>query len=157
MANLSLTAKDIMTEDVISVHPETSVLEAHKIFSNRFFNGLPVVDDENRLVGILTEYDLLAQGSTVEGFLSESSEDKEAYERFREALERLRETKVSEIMNTDPITFKEESTAQEIVKAFVEHHRVNPIPVIDKDRRVVGIVSRYDALVLFYVSPENEN
>jgi CBS domain-containing protein len=57
-------------------------------------------------------------------------------------------------MNNDPITFFENSTAKEIVKAFVEHHRVNPIPVVDKDRKVVGIVSRYDALMLFYVAPQ---
>jgi CBS domain-containing protein len=146
-----------MTKDVVSVTPQASVLEAHKILSSHFFTGLPVVDGENRLVGILTEYDLLAQGSTIVGVLSESSEDKEAYEQFRGALERLRETKISEIMNTDPIVFNEESTAQEIVRAFVEHHRVNPIPVVDKDRKVVGIVSRYDALVLFYVSPQDKN
>lgn len=154
MPSLSLTAKDIMTKDVISVRPSASVFEAHKILSRHFFNGLPIVDEQNHLVGILTEYDLLAQGSTIEGFLSDSPEDKEVYEKFQEGLKRVRETKVSEVMNTDPITFSEESTAQEIVKAFVEHHRVNPIPVVDKENKVVGIVSRYDALVLFYVAPD---
>ena len=142
-----------MTKEVIFVHPETSVFEAHKILSSHYFNGLPVVDDESRLLGILTEYDLLVKGSTIESFFSEVP-GKELYERFSEEIEKLRKTTVGEVMNTDPITFSEDATAQEIVKAFVEHHRVNPIPVIDKDRKVVGIVSRYDALVLFYVTPQ---
>lgn len=153
MANSSLTVKDIMTKEVISVHPDTSVFDAHKILSSRYFNGLPVVDDENRVVGILTEYDLLVKNSGVESLLSEFS-GKELFERLRDGIEKLKTTQVKEVMNKDPITLSPDATAQEMVKAFVEHHRVNPIPVIDLDRKLIGIVSRYDALVLFYVKPE---
>jgi len=150
----ALSVKDIMTKEVVSVSPETSVFEAHKIISSHYFNGVPVVDSENKLVGIITEYDLLAQGSSIEGFFNETWEDKETYERFREAMEKLKKTKVAEIMNKEPITLFEDASAQETVKAFVEHHRVNPIPVVDKEKKVIGVVSRYDALMLFYVSPQ---
>jgi len=153
MTGPALTVKDIMTTDVISVHPETSVFEAHKILSSHYFNGLPVVDEENRLMGILTEYDLLVKSSTVESFFAELS-GKELFERLQEGIEKLKNTTVREVMNPDPITLSEDVMAAEMVKAFVEHHRVNPIPVVDKDQKIVGIVSRYDALVLFYVKPQ---
>jgi len=153
MTASSLTVKDIMTKEVVSVRPETSVFEAHKIISSNYFNGLPVIDDENRLLGIITEYDLLVKSFTLESFFSELS-GTELFERLQEGIEKLKNTTVEEVMNKDPITLSADATAKEMVRAFVEHHRVNPIPVVDKDSRVVGIVSRYDALVLFYVNPE---
>ena len=59
------TVKDIMTSDVVSVHPDASILEAHELIAQHNFDGLPVVDREHHLVGILTEYDLLVKGSSL--------------------------------------------------------------------------------------------
>ena len=57
--------KDIMTKRVISVSPETPVVEAAKIITEHNFVGLPVIDASNHLVGILTEYDLITRTSSL--------------------------------------------------------------------------------------------
>ena len=60
-----IKAKDIMTREVVSVHPDTSLLDAAKLIAEYNFDGVPVVDNENRLVGIVTEYDLINKTSAV--------------------------------------------------------------------------------------------
>ena len=59
------TVSSMMTKKVISVHPETPLIEATNILLKDNFSGLPVVDNENHLVGIVTEYDLVIKGSSV--------------------------------------------------------------------------------------------
>ncbi|MDR7591166.1 MAG: CBS domain-containing protein, partial [Armatimonadota bacterium] len=54
-----LRAKDVMTAPAVTVRPDTPVVEAARIMARRRISGLPVVDEEGRLVGIVTEADLL--------------------------------------------------------------------------------------------------
>ena len=58
-----LTVKDIMTREVVSVKPETPLQEAAEVLAYHGFDGVPVVDEANKPVGILTEYDLLSKGN----------------------------------------------------------------------------------------------
>ena len=53
-----------MTKNVVSVTPETSLMEAANVLYKGGFNGAPVVDGKNRLIGILTEYDLIQKGTS---------------------------------------------------------------------------------------------
>ena len=61
----SPTVQSIMTRDVVSVKPDTPLQEAAEVLARHGFNGMPVVDEENKLVGIITEYDLVAKGSAI--------------------------------------------------------------------------------------------
>ena len=54
--------------------------------------------------------------------------------------------RVADVMNANPLTLSEDTTYQDALTSFRNHHRVNPIPIIDKERRVVGVISRYDML-----------
>ena len=145
------TVKDIMTFEVVSVRPEIPLQEAADILARRGFDGVPVVDEENKLVGILTEYDLISKGSAVHlptfqkiiQNLGVYAKDKD---RFNKDFETLSSLKVKDVMNSDPLTLSEDTTYEEAVTAFRDHHRVNPIPIIDKNREVVGVVSRFDVL-----------
>ena len=65
MDNTSFAVKDIMTKDVTSVHPEISLFDAHEIIVRSNFDGVPVVDAEGRVIGILTEYDMLSKASVM--------------------------------------------------------------------------------------------
>ena len=140
-----------MTKDVISVHPETPLIEAAKIIAAHNFDGVPVVDEGSKLVGILTEYDLISKNSAVHlptfQFIFQNlkvfGQDRS---RFQKEVEEVANLRVKDVMNTDPLTLSEDATYEEAVAAFRDHHRVNPIPVIDKDRKVIGVVSRFDVL-----------
>lgn len=142
-----------MTTDVVSVVPETPVLEAHRTLAEHRFDGVPVVDRSNRLVGILTEYDLIAKGSaihipTFQKILSEISVYKKDRGEFTATADEITRLTVRDVMNPEPLTLHQNAPLNEVVIAFRDHHRVNPIPVIDDERRVVGVVSRYDVLKL---------
>ncbi len=150
----SPSVKDIMTREVISVRPETSVLEAHELIAKHNFDGVPVVDHEKRLVGILTEYDLVSKGSaihlpTFQLILQNLKVFRRDRQHFEHEIQSISSLTVKDVMNSDPLTLPEDATFEQAVMAFRNHHRVNPIPVIDRDRRVVGVVSRYDVLKLF--------
>ena len=151
----SKTVKDIMTKEVIMVSSETSLFDAAKVLYKNRFNGLPVVDKDNVLVGILTEYDLLNIDSmihipTLQNILGQINlENTEVKKEF----ETIAILKVGGVMNNDPLTLLDSATLEETVATFVEHHRVNPIPVIDFKRKVIGIVSRSDLIKFFTAFP----
>lgn len=145
--------RDIMTKKVISVSPDTSIFNAAKIISEHNFDGLPVIDNDNRLVGIITEYDLITRTSTVntsflQKILSEIGAKKEdsIKDVLEDSKEEISSMKVSDIMNKNPLTLREDVNFEEVIAAFIAHHRVNPIPIVDNENRVVGIVSRFDVL-----------
>lgn len=148
------TVQDVMTRDVISVHPDTLVLEVHDTLAKHNFDGIPVVDAENRLVGILTEYDLIVKGSslhlpTFQKLLAELSVYRKDRSQFQNEVAELQALKVKDVMNADPLTLPDTASLEQVIASFRDHHRVNPIPVIDAQDKVVGVVSRYDVLKLF--------
>lgn len=148
------TVQDIMVREVIAVRPETPVIEAYEVLSRHNFDGVPVVDHENRLVGILTEYDLIVKGSslhlpTFQKILSELPVYRKDRSQFRDEVSELQNLTVQDMMNPDPLTLPDDASFEKVIAEFRDHHRVNPIPVIDKDRKVVGVVSRYDVLKIF--------
>ena len=97
-----------------------------KIVNANNYNGIPVVDKIGILVGILTKYDLIVK--------KESIRD---------------DTKVKDVMNNDPLVLMENMTVDDAIRAFSEHHKVDPIPVVTMDRKVIGIITRYDMVKLF--------
>lgn len=147
----SSTIKGIMTSEVVSVRPGTPLQEAAEILAHHGFDGVPVVGEDNTLVGILTEYDLVSKGSaihlpTFQKIIQNFGVYSKDKDRFNKEFEALSSLKVKDVMNDDPLTLSEDATYEEAVRAFKDHHRVNPIPVINQDQKVVGVVSRYDVL-----------
>ena len=146
-------AKDIMTREVISVHPDTNLLDVAKILAEHNFDGIPVVDGDNKVVGIVTEYDLINKTSavhlpTLQVVLRNLPQFKAEESHFQEEILSL---KVSDIMNKNPLTMNPDMPYDEVIKLFKDHHRVNPIPVVDKDQKIIGVISRFDVLRPFHV------
>ncbi|MHB9036457.1 MAG: CBS domain-containing protein [Armatimonadota bacterium] len=144
---LSLSAKDIMTHDVVTIRKGSSVDEALRLMACNNISGLPVVDSEGYLVGIITESDLLLKGQI-------SLPDAQAHSNgifaphpdgVEEAYRRSHETLVEDAMTRKVLAFMEDSIASDIAREMIEH-AVNRVPII-KDRKVVGIVSRRDIIL----------
>lgn len=142
--------KDIMTKKAISVSPDTLVTDATKIITEHNFDGLPVIDQDNRLVGILTEYDLITKTSTVNvSLLQQILSD--IYSQKKENAQQIGAGSISsltvkDVMNKQPLALKENATFEEAIETFRAHHRVNPIPILDNNNKVVGVISRSDVL-----------
>lgn len=151
--SIIVLAKDIMTKEVVSVHPDTNLLDVAKILAEHNFDGVPVIDNDKKVVGIVTEYDLINKTSavhlpTLQVVLRNLPQFKEEESHFQEEILSL---KVSDIMNKDPLTIEADLPYDEIIKLFKEHHKVNPIPVVDKEHKIIGVISRFDVLRPFHV------
>ncbi len=156
MDNIPLTVKDIMTKNVTSVHQEISLFDAHEIMVRSNFDGVPVVDAQGHVIGILTEYDMISKASvmhlpTLQKLIThfQSFIDQGGFAEFRKELKELQDLTVLSIMNRDPLMLPADTTFETVVETFFKHHRVNPIPIVDDKGVLVGIVSRYDILKIF--------
>jgi len=149
----AVSVKDIMTKsiDVISVFPETPLIEAAQLISKHNFDGIPVVDRDNKLMGLLTEYDLISKSTSIhlptfQLILKNLQVFRTNQSQFRKEIDMLSSLKVGDVMNNEPLTLADTATYEKALSAFIEHHRVNPIPVVNNSFRVVGVISRYDIL-----------
>ena len=145
------TVLDIMTRNAICVRDDMQLLDAYHVLARHRFAGVPVVDSNERLVGILTEYDVIAKESlvhlpTLQAISAHMRVYKKDMGNWEGEVMKLRALRVRDVMNTDPLMLPITATFSEAVYAFQQHHRVNPIPIIDTQRRVVGVISRFDVL-----------
>jgi len=144
---VSLTAKDIMTRNVITIRKGASIEEALKMMACNDISGLPVVDTENNLVGIITESDVLLKGQYIPGETFSSPSNplfKTRTEGVNEAYRRAQASLVEDAMTRKVLIFSEDSFVVDIARAMIEH-AVNRVPIV-RDRKVVGIVSRKDVV-----------
>lgn len=153
----SVQVKDIMTKDVLSVGPEDSLEYIASLFEKYDYDGLPVIDQDKKLVGIVTAYDMVVQSSgmhlpTVVEILDKISVNRADRRDLEGHFNQLRQVRVRQLMNSDPLTVKPDTAIEVLAKEFAQHHRVNPIPVVDDSGVLVGVVSRYDVIRFF-----NEN
>lgn len=146
----------IMTKDVVSVTPETPLVEAVDILVKNGYTGLPVVDAAKRVVGVLTEYDLIISSVSINlplflKLLQQFEVYKKDKSLISEDVEKILSMKVSEAMNKEPLVLRYNSTIAEAVRVFRDNHRVNPIPITDENAVLVGILSRFDLIKMFGV------
>jgi CBS domain-containing protein len=138
-------ARDIMTSDVVVVHPESTLLEAVELMASRGISGVPVVDKHGMLVGMLSEADLLRWH---EGFSKRQMRWldllADGYELAPDFLRELREQhrKIKKLMSPNPITVSETTPAHEIA-SLMHEHGIKRVPVL-RDGKLVGIVTRTD-------------
>jgi CBS domain-containing protein len=140
-----MIASDVMTRNVISVLPDSTIAEAVELMLNRGISGLLVVDAGGTLRGIVTEGDLLHRDELGTGRHRSwwlrliASPGRQAAD-----FTRTHGRKVADVMTRDVISVNVDAPVTDIVE-LMEEHRVKRVPVIDGDR-VVGVVSRADLL-----------
>ncbi|KKS37624.1 MAG: hypothetical protein A3G49_00525 [Candidatus Sungbacteria bacterium RIFCSPLOWO2_12_FULL_41_11] len=153
----NIFVKDFMNTGVLTVKPDTPTIDVAKILFVNDYNGIPVVNGQNELQGLITDYDFIEKGSAVHfsplgNLLEELTIFRKNKEEIDKKIKALIASKAGNIMNKEPITLSPNNTLKEAADLFVGHHRVNPVPVVDGFNKVVGIVSRYD-LIKLYVDP----
>ena len=121
-----ITAREIMTEDVVSIDPESSLEEAIELLLLQEISGLPVTDREGRLIGIVTEFALMAI----------------VYDA------KIRQEPVSKHMTTEVLTIEADEPISKIADMCIVH-RVRRVPVM-KDGRIIGLIARRDVLRALY-------
>ena len=139
------TAGDLMTRDVAVVHPETSLLEAVKLLASRRISGVPVVDNESTVVGMLTEGDLVRwhEGYTERQarWLDMLADGFELAPAFVEGI-REQHRKVKNVMTLGVTAVTEEIPARDVAHLMFAKN-IKRVPVL-RDGKLVGIVARSD-------------
>lgn len=143
-----MTAQTIMTANVITVTPETSVGELAKILSKHRISGVPVVDLEGSVVGIVTEKDLIRKDARLhiptvfrifDAFVAV-----ERPGRMLEEMKRMAATTAGDICTRKVVTLHPENTVEEIATTMSEKN-VHLLPVL-KDGKIIGIVGKVDVV-----------
>lgn len=141
---------NLMTAPVISINPDTPMLEVTKILFEHGFTGMPVVDQHNTVVGIITEYDLISRDRHIHipTFLDLMHEFKvKDNHKVKAKIKQIHQLKVKDLMTNTVVTVKPETSVKDAAQIFTQQH-INPLPVVDSNNRLVGIISRADVLRL---------
>ena len=118
-----ITAKDIMTREVITISPETEIAQAAQLLLTNRINGVPVVNDAGELVGILCQSDLIIQQKNIpipslftllDGFIPLTSSKK-----IDKEVEKIAATTVEDAMTARPVTVKPDTGIEEIAAFMV--------------------------------------
>ena len=157
---MSLTARDLMTTDVETVAPDDEVSEVLGRLARAEFNGFPVVDEDDVVVGIVTQHDLVHLFQTEDRTLwlpvglppftqtltyaiDVSWDDLD----LGIDLAKNANRPISEVMTTDVVTVTPDADLDTVLDLLADDERdINRLPVVDDDGRLVGIVARQDVL-----------
>jgi CBS domain-containing protein len=143
-----LTAGDIMTKEVKSVHPETDLKELARLFVEYSYNALPVVDDAGALVGMITQTDLVEQDTPMHIPTVISLFDWVIYlespNRFSEEVRKVTARKVGDICDREVVTCRRDDPVSKVAALMVDN-KVHLVPVVE-DSQVIGVVGRLDII-----------
>ena len=128
-----------MTPDVITVDKKASVFDAQEMMAKNAIRHLPVIDDENRLIGIVTDRDIR---SALPTNLVQALDDAISVK------EKLDHLKIEDIMTRDPFTISPSDTIQDAL-LLIQEKRVGAFPVVDEKGKLKGILSVRDLLRAF--------
>ncbi|HSB34652.1 MAG TPA: CBS domain-containing protein [Nitrospirota bacterium] len=137
----SWLAGEIMTRDVISIKGDMDLHEAGRLLIKHKISGMPVVDDENRVIGIISQADLLSMAGVPPGHVFNDVVMK--YILARPTPQHRSGRTVKDLMSTHVITVGLETAAKQIA-ALLDKKGITRVPVVDAEKKLIGIVSRSD-------------
>lgn len=135
-----IPVRDVMTSTVITIKRDADLHEAARLLSENKISGMPVVDDNNRVIGVVSEADVLI----LAGMKKEHT--------FKDILRNILGepvpakkggNKVKDVMGFPPITSKADDDIGEVAK-ILDDRRIKRLPVVDDDGKLIGIISRAD-------------
>ena len=145
---VKIKAKDIMSKNVVTLTPSTEIATAAKLLLEKGFNAMPVVDQEEKLVGILCQSDLVSQQkalSTPSYFtILDSFIPLTSMKTIEKEVQKITAATVEQAMTPDPVTIDPDTDIEEIAGLMVEKG-FHSLPVLEDDK-LVGIVGKEDIL-----------
>lgn len=143
-----MTASDIMSTDVVTVTPDTALSDLAKKFVETRFSNLPVLDEAGKLIGVISETDLIEQQRplhiptvmTLFDWVFAFGNEK----RFQEEVDRVTAAVVGELYQKDPVVCTPDTSVRDIA-GLMSQHKVHLLPVVDGGA-MVGVVARLDVI-----------
>ncbi|MBD3238126.1 MAG: CBS domain-containing protein [Candidatus Moranbacteria bacterium] len=145
--------QDIMTKEVVSVRQDTTIIQVSKILEKHGFHGVPVVNDQNKLVGIITESDFFIKDMpdiflpSYIAFLKRAEFAENLKDKEQEQAKAILEAKAADIMTKECITLTPESDINDLIGVF-KNKKIHSVPIVDGNYQLVGIVTQADIIRL---------
>ena len=143
-----MLVKEIMTPNPITVTGSMEIIDATRLLLSNRINGVPVVDDDGKLVGILCQSDIIAQQkklpvpslfSFLDGYINLSS-----MKNIEKEVRKIAATAVGDAMTPNPVTVAPDSSIETVAALMVDHN-FHTLPVVENGR-LVGVVGKEDIL-----------
>lgn len=140
----------VMTTEVVRAEYGTPFKKVARLLGDHRISGLPVVDDDEKVIGVISETDLMIRQAEV-------ADPFEPKKRFRldrltragrERAVKARARTAGQLMTEPPVTVHADDTIVEAARTMAQHH-IERLPVLDEEQRLVGIVTRRDLLQVF--------
>lgn len=145
--------KDIMNKEVITVNENDTVEKCADLINENNISGLPVLDDEGKVKGIVTEGDLIRRAANINppkfyGLLG-GKIYLESPKMFIDRLKKSMSYIVRDIMTEDVITISQDKEIEDAATLLVRE-KIKRLPVVDKEGKLLGIISRKDIMNYLY-------
>lgn len=137
---LKVVVNDVMSRDVIAISKYSDIDEAARLLSENRISGLPVVDKENLVIGVISEADILSVAGLKEGH---TFKDILRHVLGEPLPERKRGNIVGDIMTSPAITTRPDVDIRDVARVLDER-RIKRLPVVDDKNRLIGVISRAD-------------
>jgi CBS domain-containing protein len=145
---MGLTAADIMSKQVISATPDTTVRELAEMLAIHRISGVPVLDRSGALVGVVSQSDLVAQNKAPHVPRVVTLFDwviyLESMNRLEDELQKISADRVGDIMTREVVTVGPEAALEEVATIMTEKH-VHTLPVLEGGR-LVGVIGKLDVV-----------
>ena len=142
------TARDIMTRNVVTVNKDQPISDLSKLFIENHFNGVPVLDDSGKILGVVTQGDLIEQNKNLHIptviALFDAVLFLESEKKFESDVKKLTGSKIEDIYHSSLITVSPDADLSEITTLMAEND-VHTLPVLDGDK-LVGIIGKKDVI-----------
>jgi len=142
------TVREIMTTDAVTVPPDASVVRIAQLMDGRAISGLPVIDASRKLLGIVTDADLVSRNTRIDSppvtALAEDGSVAELPPDFRDRLRHKVGTRATDVMTERVLTVGPDEDVETLAEIMVKNG-INMIPVVEKGR-LVGVASRADVI-----------
>lgn len=143
------TARDVMTQDVITVQPDTPIRELAQIFLTHGISGVPVVDLDGKVLGIATESDLIFHSKRLKVptvlTILDSFIFLDSPEKMEKELRKIAAASVSDVYSSPPLTITPDTPLDEIASLMTEK-QVHTLPVLDETGKMIGIIGKKDII-----------
>lgn len=137
---LTVPVREVMTGNVITATKDTCIGEVIRLFSENHVSGMPVVDEENHVIGVVTEADIISIAGIQKGH---TFKDLMRHILGEPLPERRAGNRVEDIMSSPAITISPDAGLQTAAK-LLDERKIKRLPVVDREGLLLGIVSRAD-------------
>ncbi|MFF4507378.1 CBS domain-containing protein [Streptomyces sp. NPDC001401] len=151
---MSRSVGEVMTREVVEAHRDTSFKDVARLLDRHRISGLPVVDNDDKVVGVISETDLIrCQAARPADSRTRTFRKPVLRRSGRRAAAVARATTAAELMSTPAVTVHPEQPVADAARVMERHH-VDRLPVVDEEDRLIGIATRRDLLRVFLRTDE---